>query len=99
MMKYNITSLLHSFMLLLILDISILVNSDQVIVNDNGSPESKDDSLYSHSKVFAVTAIPKNVEIFKYHCTINLTLSTVNDMVSCILINYQTGLTTDVFLI
>ena len=77
-------------MLLVILDISImiLVNSDQLlIVNDNGSPEFKDDSLYSHSKVFADTAVPKNVEIFKYHCTINLTLSTVNDMVSCILIS------------
>ena len=82
MMKYNITILLHSFVLLLILDILTLVNSDQNI-NNNGSP--KDDSLYSHSKVFAVTELPKNVEIFKYHCTINLTLSLVNEMVSCIL--------------
>ena len=81
MMKYNITSLLHSF-IMLILNISILVNSDQNVGNNNGSP--KDDSLYSHSEVFAATALPKNVEIFKYHCTINLTLSSVNEMVSCI---------------
>ena len=76
-------------MLLLILDISILVNCDQVIINNISSPEyniTEGNSLYSHTKIFAVTAILKNVEIFKYHCTINLTLSTVNDMVSCILI-------------
>lgn len=75
-------------MLLLILGISMLVNSEQVIVNNNGSSDyntTEDNSLYSYSKVFTVTAILKNVEVFKYHCTINLTLSTVNQMVSYIL--------------
>ena len=84
-MKYNITKLLQSFMLLLILNISVLVNSEQTIANNNSSSDynsTEDDSLYSYSKIFAVTAILKNVEIFKYHCIINLTLSTVNEMVS-----------------
>ena len=89
-MKF-IINLLHSVMFLLILNISVLVglvNSEQAIVNNNSSSDyniTEDNLLYSYSKVFTVTAILKNVEIFKYHCTINLTLSTVNEMVSCIL--------------
>ena len=88
-MKYNITSVLQSFLLLVIVDISILVNSAPVIINDNSSPESKDNSLYYHSKVFKDTAlaIPKNVAVFKYYCTSDLALSTVNNMVSWIFIS------------
>ena len=73
-------------MILVTLDTSIF---DQVIANSSlQSNIDEDKSLYSHSKVFEVTEIPKNVAIFKYHCTINLTLSTVNDMVSHIQIIY-----------
>ena len=77
--------------MLMILDIAILVNSKKVIIISNqpglsgcapASKNSEGKSLYSHSEVFAGTAKPKNVEVFKYHCTINLTLSTVNDLVS-----------------
>ena len=94
-MKY-ITSLLHSLMLLVLW---ILVNSNQSIANSNGPIDNEEKSLYSHSKAFTLRTIPKNVAIFKYHCTINLTLSTVNKMVSCILTNFAIKQYGHVFLI
>ena len=80
-------------MLLVILDISILAIVNSRPINNDGPKISeciqkfitKNNSLYSHSVVFSDGMAPKSVEIFKYHCTVNLTLSTVNKLVSYIL--------------
>ena len=81
MMKYNLTILLHSFMLLVILKISILVNSHPVIrdiVPSSGQKSiSENISLYYHSEVFTGNPTPNNVAMFKYYCTISLALSYV----------------------
>ena len=38
--------------------------------------------LYSHSELFGDTATPKDVEAFKFYCTINLMMSLIQQMVS-----------------
>jgi len=88
-MSYNLITFLHSLTLLVIIDMSnlMLVNCIQIIIGPNLSGCTQvfltnNNSLYSHSEVFADTAKPSNVEIFKYHCTINLTLSTMDHLVS-----------------
>ena len=46
-------------------------------------------SLYSHSKIFGSAATLIDVEAFKYFCTINLVLSTINEeMVSTHICSY-----------
>ena len=83
-MKY-FKFVLYSLKLLLAVDIVILVNCHQVKTRKTDCSQkiiTNNNSLYSHSAVFADNAMPKNVEIFKYHCTMNLALSTVNSLVS-----------------
>ena len=83
-MKY-FKSVLYSLKLLLAVDIAILVNSHQVKTSKTDCSQkiiTNNNSLYSHSAVFAGNTVPKNVEIFKYHCTMSLALSTVNSLVS-----------------
>ena len=43
-------------------------------------------SLYSHSEIFGKTATPTDVEAFKYFCTVNLTLSTIQNEMVCMYI-------------
>ena len=83
-MKY-LKIVLYSLMLLLVVDIIMLVNSDKVKTRKSICSQkivASNNSLYFHSEVFADNAAPKSVEIFKYHCTMNLTFSTVNALVS-----------------
>ena len=84
MMNY-LKIVLNSLMLLLVVDIIMLVNSRKVKTRRSNCSQkiiSSNSSLYFHSAVFTENAVPKNVEIFKYHCTMNLTFSTVNALVS-----------------
>ena len=76
-MKYNFTILLHSIMLLVTLDSSVLVISQAT--NNTQNCSTKIDLLYSHSAVFKSDTTPKNVEIFKYYCTADLVLSVANE--------------------
>ena len=37
--------------------------------------------LYSHSELFGVTATPKDVEAFKYHCINDLMVSIIHEVI------------------
>ena len=83
-MNCNSTRFLNSFMLMMLLGTSLLVNS-QPNINIGGCTQvlqTEGNSLYYHSEVFETTARPKDVEAFKYYCTNDLIISTVKDLVS-----------------
>ena len=72
----------------------IKIISDGVTTTDNcfqvSSNLTEGNSLYSHSEVFGSAATLKDVEAFKYFCTINLVLSTINEemvsIIGCVII-------------
>ena len=76
-MKYNFTILLHSIMLLVTLDSSVLVISQTT--NNTQNCSAITNLLYSRSAVFKSDTTPKDVEIFKYYCTADLVLTVENE--------------------
>ena len=70
--------------MLLLLNRSLQLNAVPVISISNSncsqraSEPSEGNSLYSHSEIFGTAATLKDVETFKYYCTNQLILSTIN---------------------
>lgn len=81
--------LLCKFVMLLILNGSIQLNAVPVICSQVASDPSEGNLLYSHSEIFGTAATLKDVESFKYYCTNQLILSTINELVS--IFNYNVG--------
>ena len=75
--------LLCKFVMLLILNRSLQLKAVPVIISNSNcsqvpSDPSEGNSLYSHSEIFGTAAMLKDVEAFKYYCTNQLILSTIN---------------------
>ena len=60
----------------------ILSNSASICSQVSADP-SEGNILYSHSEIFGTAATLQDVEAFKYYCTNDLILSTINIEMVC----------------
>lgn len=79
------TYVLFNTAILLLLNSFIQLNASPVLLPNSASicsqvsfDPSEDNSLYSHSVIFGTPAKLQDVEAFKYYCTNDLILSTIN---------------------
>ena len=91
-MNFQFATGSFNFVALLSLNIFIQLNAAPTAVMDYEkcfkvvSHPTEGNLLYSHSEIFGKTATPTDVEAFKYFCTVNLTLSTIQNKMVCILL-------------
>ena len=88
-MNSQSATMFFNFVALLLLNIFIQLNAAPTAVMDYekcfqvASHPIEGNQLYSHSEIFGKTATPTDVEAFKYFCTVNLTLSTIQNKMVC----------------